>query len=130
MNKSFFNVHLVKISFEKNNDFKFFFLSHFKGKQRRRCDGEWAFERTVGYVLTNFERKKLTTRSREECMESCLDETKFDCRSVNYNPKTGECSLSDMDRHTLPTIHARERYFYNASKDIDYIESNCVRGIH
>lgn len=108
----------------------FFFLSHFKGKQRRRCDGEWAFERTVGYVLTNFERKKLTTRSREECMESCLDETKFDCRSVNYNPKTGECSLSDMDRHTLPTIHARERYFYNASKDIDYIESNCVRGIH
>src|SRR6266487_4337483 len=101
------------------------------GRAKENCEGSgWAYERLIGYALTNFERKKFLSRSREDCMEKCFIETEFECRSVNYNDKTDECSLSDMDRHTIPSDIARQRYFINSSKEFDYIENNCIQGTY
>lgn len=64
-------------------------------------------------------------------MDACLTEKTFTCRSFNFNSHTGECALSDMDRHTLSAagVVAGTRHFKPADKQgIDYFESNCVQG--
>lgn len=42
-------------------------------------------------------------------------------RSANFNNVTGECRLSDMDRHTMAGTGA-----FRTSSSNDYMENNCV----
>lgn len=42
-------------------------------------------------------------------------------RSANYNNETLECSISDMDRHTVVGSGAFRR-----SENTDFLENNCV----
>ncbi|XP_015784540.1 uncharacterized protein LOC107362058 [Tetranychus urticae] len=99
------------------------------------CDRPWLFERVIGYELRKFEKKRVKVDSREKCMAMCLNENGFTCRSANYDNNTGECIMSDMDRHTIssngPTasgLPSSHRYFVPASvPGIDYLENNCVQ---
>ena len=42
-------------------------------------------------------------------------------RSATYNSRSGDCRISDMDRHTVAGTGA-----FVESKDDEYLENNCV----
>lgn len=98
------------------------------GDRANRCHRSWSFERVVGWVLSNLEKKTILTKTRLECLLACYNEQSFQCKSFNYDSASGSCSLSDMDRHSLPTAAARRRHYVESSVDtIDYGENNCVQ---
>ena len=45
----------------------------------------------------------------------------FHCRSATYNTATGDCRISDMDRHTVASSGD-----FTESQDDQYLENNCV----
>lgn len=82
----------------------------------------------IGYEMRNFEKKKLQSVTRERCLESCLLANDFECRSVNYNNVTGDCSLSTVDRHALPATNLKAHFAPAGNQHLDYYESNCIQG--
>ncbi|XP_054162432.1 uncharacterized protein LOC128960386 [Oppia nitens] len=92
------------------------------------CINGWAFERVKGYELKRLAKKTVKVQSRVECMNSCLNEQTFECRSVNFDDQSNDCSLSDMDRHTINVSDdQRIRNFGPASTStMDYMENNCI----
>jgi len=95
------------------------------------CPSErlWTFERVIGYELRKYGRKRISSKSKLECMEACLLEKEFSCRSFNYDYEARECLLSEMDRHTLPppSGSTSSRSLLPASNgSTDYFESNCI----
>lgn len=89
----------------------------------------WAFERVRGFELREHERRMIPVAGRVECMQACLGETKFTCRSVNYEEETKECWLSDMNRNTINiNSEIRSKKYGPSSGSIDYLENNCVQG--
>ncbi|CAJ0559322.1 unnamed protein product, partial [Mesorhabditis spiculigera] len=54
-----------------------------KGKKRRA----WTIMKTRADLAG--------TRSVRDCMRECIDSTAFHCRSLQYNPKTNECYISE-----------------------------------
>lgn len=107
-------------------------LTH-TGDRMNKCHKSWSFERVIGWVLQNLEKKTLLTKTRLECLMACYNEQTFQCKSFNYDSASGSCQLSDMDRHSLASAGARRRHYVESSVDtIDYGENNCVheaRGI-
>lgn len=98
----------------------------------RTCSSSWAFERVRGFELRGFTRRKYILTSRFDCMERCLSETDFECRSFNYNNGSGDCFLSQMDRHAIP-LNPPGRLFIPSSSSsskgsLDYFETNCIDG--
>jgi len=64
-------------------------------------------------------------------MQLCLNELDFECRSANYDSETNECSLSDMDRHTIDSnSDIKSRKYGPSSGTVDYIENNCIQGLY
>nr|CAD7200056.1 unnamed protein product [Timema douglasi] len=59
--------------------------------------------------------------SRHECMELCLQEDSFICRSSNYNEESMQCAMSDKDRFTV-----NDADFLVEEENTYYLESNCV----
>ncbi|CAB3376587.1 Hypothetical predicted protein [Cloeon dipterum] len=103
------------------------------------CERAWCFDRVPGYTLKGYTRATHQAASRQECLELCLGERDFPCRSANYNNGTGECALSDMDRITLSGTGAFQRAAIKKKRqeedvpeeieldmDFDYLENNCV----
>lgn len=88
----------------------------------RPCSRAWCIDRVQGYKLNGHVKRKLNANSRRDCLEMCLGETDFVCRSANYYRSTGVCELSDMDRLTLAGSNA----FQTGTDDIDYLENNCA----
>lgn len=111
----------------------------------------WAFERVIGFALNSkFERRRFQADSKNECVRSCLEERQFECRSVNFNRVTKECTLSDMDRQGISSNAVKsglERRRESASsvatpqkfrdpnfgqtddgQQVDYFENNCIEG--
>lgn len=63
------------------------------------------------------------------CMQACLSERDFECRSANYDKDTGDCSLSDLDRASIvPTHDMKMRTYGPSGGSIEYIENNCIDG--
>lgn len=60
----------------------------------------------------------------EKCMELCLKESQFECRSANFHRQRKECQMSDVDRHSVQTNI--QKHFVPAEEGTDYIENNCV----
>ncbi|KAL0274568.1 UNVERIFIED_CONTAM: hypothetical protein PYX00_002669 [Menopon gallinae] len=85
------------------------------------CERAWCFDRVIGHQLVGYPKKKHAVASRQECLELCLGEREFVCRSSNYNNITGECVLSDMDRLTVAGLGA-----FQPMENMDYLENNCV----
>jgi len=63
-----------------------------------------------------FGEKTISVSSRHDCMERCLDETSFQCRSSLWNPNGRKCSLS---RDTVQTEKSRNGNMF-------YMENNCL----
>lgn len=89
------------------------------------CNREWIFERVSNYEL--LERSRMivpNVANIEKCMELCLKETDFECRSANYHRRRKECKMSDVDRHSVQSN--LQKYFVPAEDGTEYIENNCV----
>lgn len=54
-------------------------------------------------------KRKVRATTREQCMEACLDERQFECRSVNWYRHSNECTLSDQDRHSVSQSEASDQ---------------------
>ncbi|XP_066251225.1 uncharacterized protein [Euwallacea similis] len=85
------------------------------------CERAWCIDRIQNHRLTGYVKSHQIVGSRQECLELCLGETEFACRSANYNNSTGDCELSSMDRLTLAGGNA-----FLASDGHDYMENNCI----
>lgn len=98
------------------------------GDRLNRCHKSWSFERVIGWVLNNLEKKTLLTKTRLECLLACYNEQSFQCKSFNYDSASGSCQLSDMDRHSLPSAAMRRRHYVESTLDtVDYGENNCIQ---
>lgn len=103
-------------------------ISIFPGDRANRCHKSWSFERVIGWVLNNLEKKTLLTKTRLDCLQACYNEQAFQCKSFNYDSASGSCQLSDMDRHSLPSAMMRRRHYVESTIDtIDYGENNCIQ---
>ena len=79
-------------------------------------------------------------------MEACLNEAAFECRSVNFNRDSGDCTLFDVDRQGISTgqvvrrgmlmkkklvdqeINFDHNFLPSHPQSIDYLENNCIKG--
>ncbi|CAG2116050.1 unnamed protein product, partial [Medioppia subpectinata] len=94
--------------------------------KKRVCNKGWAFERVKGFEMKKYSKKSVKVMTRLECMQMCLNENDFECRSVNYDSDVNECSLSDMDRHSITYNSLKSRKYGPSSGSIDYMENNCI----
>lgn len=85
------------------------------------CERAWCIDRVQGHRLQGHTKRTTNASSRQHCLELCLGERDFLCRSANYVNATKECELSDMDRLTVAGSGALE-----AAKGVDYLENHCV----
>ncbi|XP_053206673.1 uncharacterized protein LOC128397362, partial [Panonychus citri] len=90
------------------------------------CQKSWVFETVPSHILTGYTSKLASSPTKSDCMVKCYTETSFQCRSANYNRATGECSLSEMDRHSIVTPFSTDRHFRSAPGQ-EYIENNCIQ---
>ncbi|XP_059218866.1 uncharacterized protein LOC106085376 [Stomoxys calcitrans] len=87
----------------------------------RPCSKAWCIDRVQNYRLVDHVKTSQTVYSRRDCLELCLGETEFTCRSANYYRHSGLCELSAMDRITLSGSNNVEPY-----DGADYLENNCA----
>ncbi|XP_059621103.1 uncharacterized protein LOC132264798 [Phlebotomus argentipes] len=87
----------------------------------RPCARAWCIDRVQGYKLLGYEKRSAQAASRRDCLEMCLGETDFTCRSANFYRSSGLCELSDMDRITLAGSSA-----FKHSDEADYLENACA----
>jgi len=85
------------------------------------CDAAWSFERVMNHQLDTEIKKRGQVESRQQCMELCLKEVEFDCRSAMYTADTGDCRLGEMDRHAISG-----RPGFGPAPGVEYMEINCV----
>jgi len=85
------------------------------------CNKAWAVEMVPDAELEGFEEKRVTVRDVAECRTRCRDQELFLCRSANYFPSTGLCSLSTINRHSSPSSS-----MFHHSPGTIYLESTCV----
>ncbi|XP_043499819.1 uncharacterized protein LOC122522651 [Polistes fuscatus] len=85
------------------------------------CERAWCIDRVQGHRLQGHARRTMNASSRQHCLELCLGERDFLCRSANYANATKTCELSDMDRLTVAGSNA-----FQTAKDFDYLENHCV----
>ncbi|KAG7162250.1 putative PAN domain-containing protein 5 [Homarus americanus] len=83
------------------------------------CGLRWTFERVPNYELSGQERETLNSITKAECMERCLEERRYVCRSANYEYSQRVCRLSDQDRFSAPNS-------LQAAPNVDYMENQCA----
>ncbi|XP_050528281.1 uncharacterized protein LOC126898361 [Daktulosphaira vitifoliae] len=87
----------------------------------------WSFDTSQGELKVQ-PRQHYPAIMKTNCMELCLNENTFHCRSINFNRDTGDCYLNDVDRFSVagrPSLmNSGNRSSLNTA--IDYMESNCV----
>ncbi|XP_036223876.2 uncharacterized protein [Bactrocera oleae] len=87
----------------------------------RPCARAWCVDRVQGYKLTGYAKRTIPVISRRDCLELCLGENEFTCRSANYYRSSNTCELSEMDRITLAGSGA-----FQPHDAVDYLENNCA----
>eukprot|EP00095_Tigriopus_kingsejongensis_P007697 maker-scaffold142_size315517-snap-gene-1.10 protein:Tk07697 transcript:maker-scaffold142_size315517-snap-gene-1.10-mRNA-1 annotation:"hypothetical protein DAPPUDRAFT_214208" len=85
------------------------------------CERAWTFEKVDGFAMDKYAKKRGRVSSRLNCEMLCLAEKEFPCRSATYNAVSGDCRISDMDRHTVASTGD-----FIESVDDQYLENNCV----
>ncbi|KRT86548.1 hypothetical protein AMK59_1431, partial [Oryctes borbonicus] len=91
------------------------------------CTKQWVFERSPGATLIGNDVRALPyVVTRQECQQTCLEETEFDCRSAKFtighrngSDVVGRCVLSDTDRHLTPNS------FRVSRSDEEYFDNQC-----
>jgi len=51
----------------------------------RICDRPWGFDLVRGFHLQNGGKKEMQLPSRSACMDACIQQREFPCRSVTIN---------------------------------------------
>ncbi|XP_054714744.1 uncharacterized protein LOC129224331 [Uloborus diversus] len=95
-----------------------------QGPEAQACsDKAWAFERALGYELADGLYQKTITKveTRTVCIQHCLSEREFTCRSARYDEESGECKLSAADRRTEPM-----KYYRSEDARVSYLENSCL----
>ncbi|XP_053689043.1 uncharacterized protein LOC128738156 [Sabethes cyaneus] len=87
----------------------------------RPCERAWCIDRVQGYKLNGHVKRTSQVLNRRDCLEMCLGENEFTCRSANFYQSTMTCELSDMDRITLAGSSA-----FQSADGSDYLENNCA----
>ncbi|KAK9737821.1 PAN domain [Popillia japonica] len=98
----------------------------------QNCTKIWIFERSPGATLVGNDKKTLpTVVTRQQCQQSCLDETSFDCRSAKFtlghrngSEIVGRCVLSDTDRHVMTSS------FRVSRSDEEYFDNQCSKNLN
>jgi len=93
------------------------------------CARPWSFELVPSSSLSSHTRESLPSSSSSHCMEACLASPHFTCRSATYQPSTGTCSLSEVDRHSLADVEGGRAGWASGVQDSIYLESNCVQDV-
>lgn len=76
-------------------------------------------------MKTPARRRLLELPNKEACMEACLLEREFECRSANWYRRTRECTLSDQDRHSVSQSEAGDQQVRGTLAD-SYGPSNAT----
>ncbi|XP_035231145.1 uncharacterized protein LOC118203012, partial [Stegodyphus dumicola] len=95
-----------------------------QGPEAQTCsDKAWAFERALGYELAdNLYQKTINkVETRTSCIQLCLSEREFTCKSARYDEDSGECKLSPSDRRTEPM-----KYYRSQNARVSYLENSCL----
>ncbi|GFQ84988.1 uncharacterized protein TNCT_653901, partial [Trichonephila clavata] len=95
-----------------------------QGPEAQSCsDKAWAFERALGYELSESLYQKTISKveTRTTCIQLCLSEREFTCRSARYDEESGECKLSPADRRTDPM-----KYYRSEDARVSYLENSCL----
>ncbi|XP_022244636.1 uncharacterized protein LOC106461854, partial [Limulus polyphemus] len=87
-----------------------------------QCNRQWSFDRIPGSQLIGYDDKTVAAIGSEDlCLEACVTEQGFTCRSAQYNHATKYCVLSKYDRRTAAEA------FRSSSGQVDYLENQCVQ---
>jgi len=82
----------------------------------------WTIERVVDSFLDGYVEKEVTNvNNKDECSKLCIFETRFVCRSADYDQHTRLCRLSKEDRRTQP-----QAMRYIAGSNRQYLENQCA----
>lgn len=98
----------------------------FTGPEAQACsDKAWAFERALGYELADnlYQKTIAKVETRTACIQLCLSEREFTCRSARYDEDSGQCKLSPADRRTEPM-----KYYRSEDARVSYLENSCLPG--
>ncbi|KAG8197036.1 hypothetical protein JTE90_004305 [Oedothorax gibbosus] len=88
-----------------------------------KCDHEWAFDEVQGVQLFHYLDKSVPeVPDSTECMDLCLAEDTFVCRSAKFDKSQSDCVLSQHDRRTASEVF---RQAPNPA-DVVYLERQCV----
>ncbi|UYV79377.1 hypothetical protein LAZ67_17002369 [Cordylochernes scorpioides] len=97
-----------------------YFFNKVNLRTENLCGRLWTFERFPNKLIRGLDNAILYTASRESCLAACLTETRFVCRSAEFNYVTLECHLSDADRRR-PSARLLD------SQGVDYFENSCLQ---
>ncbi|KAK7068490.1 hypothetical protein SK128_019532, partial [Halocaridina rubra] len=84
----------------------------------------WHFERVPGMMLRGLDdRLYQEVQNRRDCIERCLAEVGFPCRSAEYDDSNLSCRLSRSDRRTSPN-----EFIQAQPANVEYLENQCPQG--
>lgn len=88
------------------------------------CDKEWSFQGVVNHFLPGFNTKTIQAKTKQDCLNACLNEEEFQCYSAEMRYDNLTCALSNVSQTTLQTKLQK----VNEGQRIDYFENNCAKG--
>ncbi|RWS31259.1 hypothetical protein B4U80_01867 [Leptotrombidium deliense] len=87
------------------------------------CTRHWIFEKITSFQLFAMDEKTLNeVFTEEQCMDACIVEKRFVCRSARYDSTNKKCVLSKYDRRT-----AAESFKRINNNQIHYFENQCIQ---
>jgi hypothetical protein len=69
-----------------------------------------------GYYISGQDKTTLNNYKADECKTECENTQRFMCRSFDYKPAGGICTLQETTRHTHVLSASAPYYYY----EIDY----------
>lgn len=114
--------HLSKPALYKDNNKYVYWY------RRRECQPNCYFVYFYKRYLLNHNDKRLLSYSTARCMESCLLNNDFDCKSIDYNRPGEECTLSKESKDTQPSLwktHHILEHFHKVCKPDVIKETPC-----
>lgn len=114
--------HLSKPALYSNNNKYVYWY------RRRECQPNCYFIYFYKRYLLNHNDKRYLSYSSAKCMEACLLNKDFECKSIDYNRPGGECTLSKESKETQPSLwktHHILEHFHKVCKPDTIKETPC-----
>lgn len=89
----------------------------------KSCGKLWSFERMIGYDFVETPSKEIVAVDlRADCLDYCLAEREFTCKSATYHYTQKVCRLFSETHRSKPDS------LRPTSTETDYLENNCAKG--